>query len=42
MRGGVGLDVYQPSLRDAGHAPHIAFFISHRTGNNFNNTACQE
>jgi hypothetical protein len=31
--------LYKP---DAGPAPHIAFLIAHRTGNNLNNNACHE
>jgi hypothetical protein len=31
--------LYKP---DSGPAPHIAFLIAHRTGNNLNNNACHE
>jgi hypothetical protein len=31
--------LYRP---DTGSAPHIAFLIAHRTGNNLNNNACHE
>src|SRR6185437_7738734 len=37
--GRVSAALYKP---DSGPAPHIAFLVSHRTGNNLNNSACKE
>ena len=37
--GRVSAALYKP---DSGPAPHIAFLVSHRTGNNLNNIACRE
>jgi hypothetical protein len=37
--GRVSAALYKP---DSGAAPHIAFLVSHRTGNNLNNSACKE
>src|SRR6516164_4975477 len=37
--GRVAAALYKP---DSGPAPHIAFLVSHRTGNNLNNIACRE
>jgi hypothetical protein len=37
--GRVSAALYKP---DSGPAPHIAFLVSHRTGNNLNNIACKE
>jgi hypothetical protein len=37
--GRVNMVLYRP---DSGPAPHIAFLIAHRTGNNLGNIACQE
>lgn len=37
--GRVSAALYKP---DAGPAPHVAFLVSHRTGNNLNNSACKE
>ncbi len=37
--GRVNMVLYRP---DSGPAPHIAFLIAHRTGNNLNNIACRE
>ena len=37
--GRVNMVLYKP---DSGPAPHIAFLIAHRTGNNLNNVACRE
>jgi len=35
----VSAALYRP---DSGPAPHVAFLVSHRTGNNLNNIACKE
>src|ERR1700676_1594084 len=37
--GRVSAALYKP---DSGQAPHVAFLVSHRTGNNLNNSACKE
>jgi len=37
--GRVNMVLYKP---DSGPAPHIAFLIAHRTGNNLGNVACRE
>src|SRR5258708_35655740 len=37
--GRVSAALYKP---DSGPAPHVAFLVSHRTGNNLNNIACKE
>jgi hypothetical protein len=37
--GRVSAALYKP---DSGPAPHVAFLVSHRTGNNLNNSACKE
>ena len=37
--GRVSAALYKP---DRGPAPHVAFLVSHRTGNNLNNIACKE
>jgi hypothetical protein len=37
--GRVSMVLYKP---DSGPAPHIAFLIAHRTGNNLGNVACRE
>ena len=37
--GRVNMVLYRP---DSGPAPHIAFLIAHRTGNNLGNVACRE
>jgi len=37
--GRVSAALYKP---DSGPAPHIAFLVSHRTGNNLNNPACKQ
>jgi hypothetical protein len=37
--GRVSAALYRP---DSGPAPHVAFLVSHRTGNNLNNNACRE
>lgn len=37
--GRVSAALYRP---DSGPAPHVAFLVSHRTGNNLNNIACKE
>jgi hypothetical protein len=37
--GRVSAALYKP---DSGPAPHVAFLVSHRTGNNLNNLACKE
>src|SRR5262249_32621814 len=37
--GRVTAALYKP---DSGPAPHIAFLVSHRPGNNLNNIACRE
>jgi hypothetical protein len=37
--GRVAAALYKP---DSGPAPHVAFLVSHRTGNNLNNSACKE
>jgi hypothetical protein len=37
--GRVTAALYRP---DNGPAPHVAFLVSHRTGNNLNNNACRE
>src|SRR5439155_4310479 len=37
--GRVSAALYKPN---SGPAPHVAFLVSHRTGNNLNNSACKE
>lgn len=37
--GRVSAALYKP---DSGPAPHVAFLVSHRTGNNLNNPACKQ
>ncbi len=37
--GRVSAALYKP---DSGPAPHIAFLVAHRSGNNLNNIACRE